>query len=162
MTTTKYELVSDDTIPHPLRGGAHLTRIRALRDIPRHRVTAGDLGGRIESEANLDQSGGAWVSGDARVYGDARVSKTGHVLAIGPVGSENQTFTVWRTKTGHQCAVGCWGPGTLDQLADEVRRRKTSEWAHRSKTDGGVWKTQYKHAITLGQVMADSWAEEAK
>ena len=36
-------------------------------------VAAGDLGGWIESEKNLDQSGDAWVSGNAQVFGDARV-----------------------------------------------------------------------------------------
>ena len=59
--------------------GLVLHRIRALRDIPEHGVTAGDLGGWIESERNLAQSGDAWVaddayvSGDAQVYGNARV-----------------------------------------------------------------------------------------
>ena len=37
-------------------------------------VAAGELGGWIESEKNLDQSGDAWVSGDAQVYGNALVS----------------------------------------------------------------------------------------
>ena len=43
-------------------------------------VSAGDLGGWVESEKNLSQDGDAWVSdkarvsGNARVYGDARVS----------------------------------------------------------------------------------------
>jgi carbonic anhydrase/acetyltransferase-like protein (isoleucine patch superfamily) len=42
-------------------------------------VSKGELGGYIEKEANLSQSGNAWVSGNAwlsgnaRVYGDARV-----------------------------------------------------------------------------------------
>ena len=59
--------------------GLVLHRIRALRDIPEHGVTAGDLGGWIESERNLAQSGDAWVaddayvSGNAQVYGNARV-----------------------------------------------------------------------------------------
>ncbi|WP_418811407.1 hypothetical protein, partial [Paraprevotella xylaniphila] len=33
----------------------------------------GDLGGYVEKEDNLSQSGDAWVSGDARVSGNARV-----------------------------------------------------------------------------------------
>ena len=54
-----------------------LHRIVALRDIPRHNVKKGDLGGFIESEENLSQEGDAWVSGNAlvsegaKVYGDA-------------------------------------------------------------------------------------------
>ena len=34
----------------------------------------GDLGGYVEKEDNLSQSGDAWVSGDAQVSGNARVS----------------------------------------------------------------------------------------
>ena len=36
-------------------------------------VAAGELGGWIESEKNLDQCGDAWVYGDAKVYGNAWV-----------------------------------------------------------------------------------------
>ena len=51
-----------------------LWQIQALRDIPRHCVKAGDVGGYIEKESNLSQYGDAWVSGNACVSGDARVS----------------------------------------------------------------------------------------
>ena len=34
-------------------------------------VSAGDIGGWIEKDNNLDHSGNAWVSGNAMVYGDA-------------------------------------------------------------------------------------------
>ena len=84
----KYELTDKTKVEY----GVTLHRIRALVDIVRYGVKAGDLGGWIESEANLDQEHDAWVfdkalvfdealvSGDARVsdealvYGDARVS----------------------------------------------------------------------------------------
>ena len=67
----KYEL-TDEFIE--IFGGKKLYRIKAL--VSFGVVVAGQLGGFIESEKNLDQSlsGNAWVSGDARVYGDARVS----------------------------------------------------------------------------------------
>ena len=42
-------------------------------------VSAGDVGGWVESEKNLDQSGNAWVYGDARVYGNASVSGNARV-----------------------------------------------------------------------------------
>ena len=60
-------------------GGAVLHRIRAVTDLPRQGVRAGDVGGWVESTDNL--SGDAWVSGDARVYGDALVS--GNALVHG-------------------------------------------------------------------------------
>ena len=52
--------------------GKKLYRIQALKDFKG--VKSGDIGGYIEKESNLSQSGNAWVSGNARVYGDARVS----------------------------------------------------------------------------------------
>jgi len=71
----KYEITD---IAHPANPELH--RIRALRDIPRYGVKAGDLGGFVESEANLSQEGECWVAGEAivgehaQVYGNARVN----------------------------------------------------------------------------------------
>jgi hypothetical protein len=48
-------------------------RIIALRDIPRHGVRAGDVGGFVAREENLSQDGDAWIEGDARVFDDALV-----------------------------------------------------------------------------------------
>ena len=42
-------------------------------------VIAGDLGGWIEKESNLDQNGDAWVSGNAQVSGNAWVSGNARV-----------------------------------------------------------------------------------
>ncbi len=55
--------------------GTTLRRIRARSSFGD--VTAGDLGGWIESEGNLAQTGAAWVYGDAQVYGAAWVSGDG-------------------------------------------------------------------------------------
>lgn len=48
-------------------------RIRALRDIERHKVKKGDLGGFIAYEGNLSQDGDCWVAGNASVYEGGRV-----------------------------------------------------------------------------------------
>ena len=63
----KYELTSETKVFL----GKTLYRIKAL--VQFGNVNAGDLGGWIEKEENLSQSGNAWVYGDARVSGDARV-----------------------------------------------------------------------------------------
>lgn len=42
-------------------------------------IAAGDIGGWIEKEENLSQSGNAWVYGNAWVHGDARVSGNAQV-----------------------------------------------------------------------------------
>ncbi|KDD79329.1 hypothetical protein P9965_11540, partial [Glaesserella parasuis] len=67
-TQKKYELLKDDTVEHL---GRTLYRIKAL--ITFGLVGAGQLGGYIETEKNLDHSGNAWVYDNARVCGDACV-----------------------------------------------------------------------------------------
>ncbi|WP_218078333.1 hypothetical protein [Escherichia coli] len=67
----KYEIVRDDYIGD---GDARLYRIRALRDIPRYGVKAGDVGGFIARYENLSQTDDAWVTDRAWVFDDAHVS----------------------------------------------------------------------------------------
>ena len=84
----KYELTSE-TLDHT---GKTLYRIRALRDIPEHGVTAGDLGGWIESERNLAQSGDAWVSDDAYVSGNAQVYGNARVFGAAQVSGNASVY----------------------------------------------------------------------
>ncbi len=53
--------------------GITVHRIRALADIPRYGVKAGDLGGYVENESNLSQDGDCWITGNARVYEGAKI-----------------------------------------------------------------------------------------
>ena len=69
----KYELTSETKVFL----GKTLYRIKAL--VQFGNVNAGDLGGWIEKEENLSQSGNAWVYGDASVYGNAWVSGNARV-----------------------------------------------------------------------------------
>ncbi|MEH8079417.1 hypothetical protein P9100_11935, partial [Gallibacterium anatis] len=64
----KYEL-TDEYIEIGLVTKIKLYRIKALVTIASIGVGAGDLGGYVEKESNLDQSGNAWVYGNAKVYG---------------------------------------------------------------------------------------------
>jgi hypothetical protein len=62
-------------------------RIRALRDIPRHGVKAGDLGGYVVSPDNLSQEGDCWIGkgcsavADSKIMGNALI--TGNVVTWG-------------------------------------------------------------------------------
>ena len=69
MEKRKYELTKN----FKMHNGKKLFQIRALIDVG-SRAKAGELGGYVEEEKNLDQFGNAWVYGDARVYGNAQVS----------------------------------------------------------------------------------------
>ena len=130
----KYELTSDTKIVF----GHILYRIKALSSFGC--VSAGDLGGFLESEKNLSQNGNAWVSGNARVYGNARVSgsaevygsarvsgnaevsKIGSIFWIGAVGSRNDTATFFRCTDGVvRVTCGCFF-GNLDEFAKKVRK----------------------------------------
>ena len=61
----KYELTKDTIIIN----GRTLYRIRALRSFGD--VNEGDLGGYVESEANLFHEGTSWIHHGACVYGRA-------------------------------------------------------------------------------------------
>lgn len=49
--------------------GRKLYRIKALKSFGN--VKAGDIGGYIENESNLSQTGNAWVYDEAKVYDEA-------------------------------------------------------------------------------------------
>ena len=68
-----FELTNETVVNE---AGVTLHRIRAVKDIvtPHFTVKAGELGGFVEKEENLDDN--AWVSDDARVYDNAGVSET--------------------------------------------------------------------------------------
>lgn len=75
MSNDKY-IFTDETIKE---NGRTLKRIKALRDFGD--VKAGDLGGYIESEANLATNGNSWVYDVAKVMDKATVTDDGKVKA---------------------------------------------------------------------------------
>ena len=144
----KYEL-TDEFIEH--WSGRKLYRIRAL--VAFGAVVAGQLGGFVESEKNLDQSlyGDAWVYGDAQVYGDARVcgdarvrsyaviSERKMIFLATNVGSENGTLTVFNGENGLIVTRGYF-VGTVDEFL-----AKSAE-VHDDKT-----KNEYKLLIEVAK-----------
>ena len=71
----KFELTSETKINI---FGKKLFRIKAL--ISFGNVEAGETGGWVEKEENVNQSGDAWVFGNAEVFGNARVSGNARVF----------------------------------------------------------------------------------
>ena len=107
--------------------GKTLFRIKAL--VSFGDVAEGELGGFIERENNLDQSGNAWVYGDAQVFGNAQVCGNAWVQncrdysATSCFGSENRTTTFFRTKDGGiSVRCGCFY-GTLREFREKVKER---------------------------------------
>ena len=87
-------------------------------------ISKGDLGGYIQSEQCLSQSGDAWVSGNALVYGNARVYDNAWVYGrdaifwASRVGSENGTLTVSSGKDGLVVTRGCF-TGTKEDFLEK-------------------------------------------
>ena len=144
----KYELTDEFAVHW---SGKKLYRIRAL--VTFGAVVAGQLGGFVESEKNLEQSlsGNAWVygnaqvSGNAEVYGDAWVrsyaviSERKMIFVATNVGSENGTLTVFNGKNGLIVTRGCF-TGTVDEFLS-----KSAE-VHDDKT-----KNEYKLLIEVAK-----------
>lgn len=106
-TQKKYELLKDDTVNHH---GRTLYRIKAL--ITFGTVVAGELGGYIETEKNLDHSGNAWVYGNAQVRSFAFIYERKMIFSASNVGSENGTLTVFNGKDGLIVTRGCFARWT--------------------------------------------------
>ena len=70
--------------------GKKLFRIKALVEFGN--VKAGELGGYVEKEENVSQSGNAWVSGNAEVSGNARVSGNAEVSGKAKVSGNARVF----------------------------------------------------------------------
>ncbi|WP_017806445.1 hypothetical protein [Avibacterium paragallinarum] len=135
----KYEL-TDEYIEIGLTTKIKLYRIKALVAIASIGVSAGDLGGYVEKESNLDQSGNAWVYGNAvvygnaevygnaKVYGDAVVCERSDIVWFSNVGTEYGTLTVFKTKQGVLWATrGCFS-GSVEEFlkkSAEVHDEKT-------------------------------------
>ena len=114
----KYEL----TEKFKMHNGKKLFQIRALIDLQRG-VKAGELGGYVEKEENLRQTGNAWVfgnacvsgntqvsggaevSGDAEVYGDAEVSGNACVSGDAEVYGDARVYGSARV-SGNACVSG--------------------------------------------------------
>ena len=122
--------------------GTKLFRIKALIEFGN--VKAGELGGFVEKEENLNHEGNAWVYGNAEVYGNARVygnaSVYGNAWVYGNArvcddarvygnadyatvhgfGSEYRTTTFFKTKAGEiGVRCGCFY-GNLSEFRKKV------------------------------------------
>lgn len=149
MDRKKYEFTGET---RALSSTTILHRIRAVIDIPSAGVNAGDIGGWIESDSNLSNSGDAWVGGDARVSGDAWVGDDAWVfgdawvggnarvcgdawvgddahinsnkdfIVIGPIGSRNGFTTFYKNKDENVCVRCGCFSGTVDEFLAVVQK----------------------------------------
>ena len=134
----KFELTSEFNLNF---FGRKFFRIKALVNIERYGVKAGDLGGWVEKEDNLSQSGNAWVSGNAEVSGNACVSGNAEVSGNACVSGDADYAvikgfgTVYRPTTFFRChdgevrvTCGCFY-GTIDEFREQVKRTRKGKVA---------------------------------
>ena len=132
----KYEL-TDETI---IRDGRILHRIRAVRDFAD--VKAGELGGWIEKESNLDQDGDCWVYGNAMVYGNAVVKSMKDYIVFKNWWSSGRYFT-W-TRSNNMWKVGCFH-GTGAELVEKAYEDSEESGRHYAEI------VEYVNRCVLGQ-----------
>lgn len=110
--------------------GKKLFRIKALVDIEEYGVKKGDLGGWIEKEDNLSQSGNAWIFGEAKVYDDAEVSGDADYAVIKGFGTEYRPTTFFRCRDGEaRVTCGCFY-GTIAEFREQVKRTREGKVAN--------------------------------
>lgn len=111
----KFELTTDTKIHF----GRKLFRIKAL--VSFRNVQVGDLGGYVESEKNLSQSGDAWVYGNVWVCGNAEVCGDADYVCAKGLGSRYRNTTFFKCKNGDiYVTCGCF-EGNLDEFTKKVK-----------------------------------------
>ena len=157
----KFELTSETKINI---FGKKLFRIKAL--ISFGNVEAGETGGWVEKEENVNQSGNAWVSGNAevsdnarvsgnaevsgnaRVFGNARVSGNADYATIHGFGTQFRTTTFFRCKDKQvKVSCGCFY-GTIPEFREQVKNTRKGKIA--------------EEYLMIADLMEKHFAEEAK
>ena len=126
----KFELTSETKINI---FGKKLFRIKAL--ISFADVEAGETGGWVEKEGNVNQSGDAWVygnakvSGNAWVYGDAEVSGDADYTTIHGFGTQFRTTPLFKCKDKKvRVACRCFF-GTIPEFREQVKNTRKGKIA---------------------------------
>lgn len=124
--------------------GKKLFRIKALMTFGD--VKAGELGGYLEKEENLDHDGDAWVSGDAWVYGDAWVSQNADYATVKGFGHESRATTFFRLKSGEiGVRCGCFY-GTIEQFRGKVKEtHENSKYAKEYLMIADLMELHFEH-----------------
>jgi hypothetical protein len=139
----KFELTSETKINI---FGKKLFRIKAL--ISFGNVEAGETGGWVEKEENVNQSGDAWVSGNAMVYGNAEVSGNADYTTIRGFGTQFRTTTFFRCKDKQvKVSCGCFY-GTIPEFREQVKNTRKGKIA--------------EEYLMIADLMEKHFAEEAK
>lgn len=109
---------------------------------------------QVRDKARVDGNarvyGNARVRGTAWVYRSARIANLRHMLSLGPIGSEDGTFTLFRTDSG-PCVTRGGFSGTLDEFEKAV-----------NETHGDNQHAQeYRAVIALARLRVREWEAQS-
>ena len=120
-------------------------------------LSGADLYGADLGGANL---GGAELGGAelrwANLYGANLGDKGGLVgarpyFSIGPIGSRDDTLTLWITDQGPRLKTGCFNLGTFDEFRANLERDHAEDSSHRK---------EYEAALLMCEAHAVLWTPE--
>lgn len=147
MTAPYFEL-TEDTVEHE---GQTLYRIRAVANLPAHKVSAGDMGGCVWGAEAL--SGGAWATKDAKVVSGAVVSGTVLLSGDAVVSGGGSSGTVSAPVHDHDDEVVVVKPARYSHLTDEefsnLLRREILGARDRVKVDEELGRTSSSDLLAL-------------
>lgn len=81
MKVKKYKILKPAILLNTTKQGTFekYYRIQALRNIPRHNVKVGDIGGFVSSKKILSHEGSCWIGDDATAYGNVRIEQDAYI-----------------------------------------------------------------------------------
>ena len=128
----KYEL----TATHIMVDYTLLHRIRALINFGN--VKAGELGGFVGSERNLDHIGDCWVSGDASVHLNAQVSGNAYVHGTSKIFGNAKIYGDAQVR-GNACVYGYAQVYGYAYICDEARVFGRARIFGNAQIGGDTW-----------------------
>ena len=144
----KYEFTGETKTEVLSRKTVVLHRIKAL--ISFGVVSAGEIGGWIESENNLDEYGNAWVSGNAQVRGNAWVSGNARVSGNAQVRGNAWVSGNARVSGNAQVRGNAWVRGNA--------RVCGNAWVCGNAQVTFWYKEAFKLTSTVNFVFKNSWS----
>jgi len=88
---------------------------------------------------------GANLGGKGKLIGDRPY------FSIGPIGSRNDTLTLWLTDTGPRLKTGCFNLGTFEEFRSNLER---------DHAPGSVHRREYEAALLMCETHAVLWTPE--
>lgn len=115
-----------------------LYRVIALKDFGE--VSKGDIGGFVESENNLSQTGSAWISGDAQISGNARIYEGAQIYGDAQIYEDARIYGDALVKKSPIIVSGLTYPVTITETHIFIGCQGHLKKRWHNFTDGDIYK----------------------